>query len=159
MCRTTTLVHQKCRHIKSKTVTYRCQAALNNPDRLCPSLQGRDGHEVKWVEQPPLCVQCYRRQVDKITDAHDRHIRDLQKQIDQIKALRNKEDEVHQRVVIAMGTDKRRIQDEEIRHTKEYAPLLAKRWSLEDELTMAKAMKKEELADFRETMRDSPMTR
>lgn len=100
------------------------------------------------IEHPSLCVACFRRNFDHLAASYDRHFQTLQKQIDQLKELRVTEDGVHKLVLMAIGTDEQKIQEEEVRHTHEYAPLMAKTWRLEDELEKAKADKKVKLAAF-----------
>ena len=134
------------------TVTYRCQAGLSNPSGFCASLYAPNGYEVKWIEHPPLCVACFRRHIDEIIAAYDRHIQTLQEQINQIKEIRVTEDGVHKLVVMEIRSDEQQMQEEEVRHAQEYAPLLAQQWRLEDELEMTKANKKGAIAKFLETM-------
>ena len=82
---------------------------------------------------------------------YDRHIRTLQEQINQIKQLRVTEDGLHKLVVMAIRSDEQ-MQEEEVRHAQEYAPLLAQKRRLEDELEMTMAKKKGAIAEFLETM-------
>ena len=52
----------------------------------------------------------------------------------------------------AIGSDERRMREEEVRHAHEFAPLTARTWRLEDELERVKAEKKGEIADFLKTV-------
>ena len=102
--------------------------------------------------QPPLCVDCLRRQIDGMVAAHDEHIRTVQAQIDQVKERRVTEHGVHKLVMMAIGSDEQEVQEEELRHAQECSPLIAGNRRLEEELERAKANKKMDLADFLDAM-------
>ena len=95
-----------------------------------------------------MCETCLTRAIDEKVAAHDRQIRTLQGKISQITERRATVDRVHRLALMRVGSNARRIQEEERLYTKEYTPLMAKKWQLEDELDMTKGLKKEDIAEF-----------